>query len=225
MIRALAFLSALLIAQPAAAFCKLALALGMDISSSVNALEYRLQIEGLAYALEKEEVIEAILTPEGAHIAATAYEWSGYQQQDVVIDWTILDSPAAIRAFAQRLRNHKRPYAEFPTAIGKALEFGAKRFNTAPPCGRQVIDLSGDGENNVGVDPDFFRAQGLFDGITINGLVILGAFPNPAIYYRTQVMQGPDAFVAIARDFEEYRYVMTGKLLREINTQTIIGAR
>ncbi|MEM9099988.1 MAG: DUF1194 domain-containing protein, partial [Pseudomonadota bacterium] len=224
MIRPLVFLASLLIAQPAAAFCKLALVLGMDISSSVNALEYRLQIEGLAYALEKEEVIEAILTPEGAHIAATAYEWSGYQQQDLMIDWTILDSPAAIRAFAQRLRNHTRPYAEFPTAVGKALEFGAKRFDTAPPCGRQVIDLSGDGENNVGVDPDYFRALGLFDGITINGLVILGAFPNPAIYYRTHVMQGPDAFVAIARDFEEYRYVMTGKLLREINAQTIIGA-
>ncbi|MEM8791859.1 MAG: DUF1194 domain-containing protein [Pseudomonadota bacterium] len=225
MIRALVFLAAITIAQPAAAFCKLALALGMDISSSVNALEYRLQLEGLAYALEREEVIEAILTPEGAHIAATAYEWSGYQQQDLVIGWTILDSPEAIRAFAQRLRNHTRPYAEFPTAVGKALEYGARLFDTAPACGRQVIDLSGDGENNVGVGPGYFREQGLLDGITINGLVILGAFPNPAIYYRTHVMQGPDAFVAIARDFEEYRFVMAGKLLREINAQTIVGQR
>ncbi|MEO1492871.1 MAG: DUF1194 domain-containing protein [Pseudomonadota bacterium] len=210
-------------AAPAQAVCKVALNLGLDISSSVNSAEYRLQIEGLAYALETEEVIDAILTPEGAHIVAAVYEWSGYSQQDIVLDWTVLDSPEAVRAFAARLRGHQRVYADFATALGKAVEFGAKMFATAPPCARRVLDISGDGENNDGVDPDYFRGQGLLEGIVINGLVIQGATPPPGIYYRQHVMQGPDSFVAIARTFEDYRYVMVGKLLREIGSEMVVG--
>lgn len=210
-------------AQPAAAGCKLALALGLDISSSVNDREYRIQIEGLARAFATKEVIEAILTPEGSYIAVATYEWSGYHQQDSITGWEILDSPEKILSYAARLRAHQRPYAEFPTAIGKAVQYGAKLFDTAPPCARRVIDLSGDGENNDGVGPEYFRERGLLDGITINGLVIQGAYPNPAIYYRRYVMQGPNAFVAMARDFDDYPSVIIGKLLREIGQDMILG--
>lgn len=210
-------------ATPSHAACKVALTLGLDISSSVNSAEYRLQIEGLAYALETAEVINAILTPEGAYIAAAVYEWSGYSQQDIVLDWTVLDSPEAVRAFAARLRGHQRVYSDLATALGKAVEFGAKMFRTAPPCERRVMDISGDGENNDGVDPDYFRGQGLLDGIVINGLVIQGATPPPGLYYRKHVMQGPDSFVALARTFEDYRHVMVGKLLREIGSEMVVG--
>jgi len=218
-----AMLGAILGAQPALAGCKLALALALDISSSVNAREYRIQIDGLARAFETPEVIEAILTPEGAHIAVATYEWSGYQQQDLVTGWEILDSPEKILAYAARLHAHQRPYAEFPTAIGKGVQFGANLLREAPPCSRKVLDISGDGENNDGVGPDYFRERGVLDGITINGLVIQGAYPNPAIYYRTYVMQGPDAFIAMARDFDDYPSVIIGKLLRETSQELIIG--
>ncbi|MEO0761770.1 MAG: DUF1194 domain-containing protein [Pseudomonadota bacterium] len=210
--------------QAAASSCKLALALGLDISSSVNEGEYRLQLDGLADALAHELVIEAILKPEGSHIAVVAYEWSGYAQQDLITGWTILDSAAAVHAYAARLKAHVRTYADFPTAVGKAVEYGARLFDTAPPCGRQTLDLSGDGENNDGVGPEVARAAGLLDGITINGLVILGAFPDPATYYERQVIQGPGAFIAVARDFSDYRRVMLGKLLREIDQQLVLGA-
>jgi hypothetical protein len=86
-----------------------------------------------------------------------------------------------------------------------------------------VLDISGDGENNDGAGPNFYRAQGALDGITINGLVILGAYPNPAIYYRAHVIQGPNAFLAQAMRFEDYRDVMLGKLLREIGTELVLG--
>ena len=90
-------------------------------------------------------------------------------------------------------------------------------------CSRQVLDISGDGENNVGVGPEYFRRQGLLDGLVINGLVIQGAFPDPAIYYKQHVIQGPNAFMALARDFEDYPDVILGKLLREIEGDLIIG--
>lgn len=224
MIRALT-LAALLALAPASAhaFCKLALGLGLDISSSVSAEEYRLQLEGLANALETPEVIEAILTPEGAHIAAAAYEWSGYQQQDMIADWRILDSPADVRAFAAELRAHQRPYWDFATAIGKGIEYGAYMMRRAPVCGRQVLDISGDGENNVGVDPAYFYGIGLLDDIVVNGLVIRGANPDPLPYYGAQVVHGPGAFLTIADDFNDYLRAIKEKLLREIAVEMILG--
>lgn len=210
---------------PAVAACKLALVLGLDISSSVNSREYRIQLDGLARAFRTPEVVEAILEPPGSSVAVIAYEWSGYGQQDLITGWTVLDSEAAVAAYAERLSAHRRSYADFPTAIGRALEFGARLFDSAPSCERRTIDLSGDGENNDGAGPDHFRAAGVLDGITINGLVIQGASPDPAIYYRRHVMQGPGAFVALARDFDDYPVVIIGKLLREIGNDLVVGAR
>lgn len=227
MLRALAGLAmaAVLLSPPQARAqtCKLALVLALDISSSVNAREYSLQLHGLARAFRTKEVIDAILTPEGAGIAAIVYEWSGYNQQDVVIPWTTLNSRADVLAFADRLSAHRRPFTDLTTALGKAIEYGASMFARAPPCARRVIDISGDGENNDGVGPEYFRAQGKLDGITINGLVVQGAFPDPAPYYRSQVIQGPGAFLALARHFEDYPEVIIGKLLREIGHEMILG--
>jgi len=212
--------------QPAAgraAGCKLALVLGLDISSSVNQREYKIQLQGLAQAFRTPEVIEAILTPPGAAVAVIIYEWSGYNQQDLVIPWTMLDSSAVILDVAATLAAHRRPYTDLTTSLGKAVEYGAMMFAKAPPCGRRVIDISGDGENNDGVGPEYFRAQGKLDGITINGLVVQGAYPDPVPYYREHVIQGPGAFVALARDYDDYPPVMIAKLLREIDLEMILG--
>jgi hypothetical protein len=211
------------LAAPATAECKLALVLALDVSSSVNSREYRIQLEGLADAFRVPEVRRAILEPEGSSIAALAFEWSGEMHQDVIAGWSLLDSPAAIDAFAERLLAHRRTLLDQPTAIGEAMRFAAGRFASAPPCARRTIDISGDGANNDGATPESVRATGILDGITINGLVIQGTYPDPAIYYRGKVMQGPDAFVALARDFDDYPPVIIGKLLREISKRMVIG--
>ena len=218
-----AVLAGLLWAETAVAECKLALVFALDVSSSVNGREYRIQLDGLADALRVPQVQAAILTPEGSSIAALAFEWSGELHQTVVADWTLLDSPAAIEGFADRLSAHRRSRTDQPTAIGEALRFGAARFAEAPPCRRQTIDISGDGANNDGPSPVSHRAAGLFDGITINGLAIQGAFPDPAIYYRERVIHGPGAFVALARDFDDYPSAIIGKLLREIQQDLVVG--
>lgn len=203
--------------------CKLALVLALDISSSVNQREYDIQLQGLAQAFRTPAVIEAILTPVGVGVAAIIYEWSGYNQQDIVIPWTMLDSESAILDVATTLAAHRRPYSDLTTALGKSVEYGAMMFWRAPSCARKVIDISGDGENNDGVGPEFYRAQGKLNGITINGLVVEGAVPDPVAYYQNFVIQGPGAFVARARDFDDYPSVMIGKLLREIDQEMILG--
>lgn len=219
------FLAISLVSAPARASCKLALALGLDVSSSVDSDEYRQQVDGLAAALTAPKVIDAILQPEGSHIAVTVYEWSGYQQQDVIVGWTVLDTPAAIGALAQHLKAHRRLYAEFPTALGKGVEFGALLLDSGPTCTRRTIDISGDGQNNVGVGPEYFAGTGLLDDITVNGLVIRGAVPDPVPYYQSSVRHGEDAFVIVAEGFSDYRRAMEEKLLREIEAQLVIGER
>lgn len=207
----------------AATECKLALALALDISSSVNDREYAIQRDGLARAFRTPEVIEAMLIPEGTGVAVAVYEWSGYNQQDVVIPWTLLESEAAIHAIADRLAAHQRPYSDLTTALGKAVEYGARLLARAPRCARKVLDISGDGENNDGAGPGHYRAQGLLAGLTINGLVITGAVPDPVAYYREQVIQGPGAFLSLARDYTDYPAVIIGKLLREIDHEMVLG--
>ncbi len=203
--------------------CKLALVLALDISSSVNPWEYAFQIQGLARAFRQPTIADAILSPEGASIAVTVFEWSGYSQQDIVVPWTMLDSEAAIAALADRLAAHQRPFANLATALGKAVEFGARLFGSAPPCARRVIDVSGDGVNNDGVGPEYFRERGLFEGMTINGLVIDGATPSPVPYYRQHVVQGPGAFLMVAEGYHDYPAMIAEKLLREIDQEMMLG--
>lgn len=211
-------------ATGAAAGCRLALVLGLDISSSVNSREYRIQLQGLAEAFRVPEVIEAILTPAGTSVAVYAFEWSGEATQVPIAGWTLLDSPGAIAAFADRLSAHSRSTAHEATAVGAAIAHAIAAFESAPPCARRTVDISGDGANNEGPHPSRYRSGGLLDGITVNGLVIQGAYPDPARFYRAHVMHGPGAFVAIARDFEDYPAVIIGKLLREIEEGTVVGA-
>ena len=205
--------------------CKLALALALDISASVDNREYRLQIEGLADAIEHPSVIEAVLTPKDDHIVVAVYEWSGYTDQQPVIEWSRLDSADAIRAFAARLRAHARPQGYLATAIGKAVEFGGALLRAAPPCRRRVLDVSGDGINNIGIGPQYFYQRGDLDGVIVNGLVILGATPDPLTYYQREVIFGPGAFVITAESYTDYRRAMRIKLIREIRPLLILGEK
>ena len=105
------------------------------------------------------------------------------------------------------------------------MEFGGKLLRTAPPCARQVLDVSGDGINNIGIKPGYFYDRGDLEGVVVNGLVIRGAEPDPLPYYLSDVILGPGAFVEIAEDYSDYRRAMARKLLREIRPHMIVGER
>lgn len=224
MIRA-ALVILLLWPAQAAATCKLALVLALDISASVDNAEYQLQINGLADAISDPQVVEAILKPANEYIEVAVFEWSGYSQQDLMIGWTRLDSPTAIANFAALLRSHKRPNGYLATAVGKAVEFGGKLLRAAPTCKRRVLDVSGDGVNNIGIGPEYFYGRGDLDGAVVNGLVIRGAEPDPLTYYLSTVIFGPGAFVVVATGYPDYRRAMRKKLIREIQPKLILGTK
>ena len=199
-------------AQPA---CSLALVLAIDVSSSVDERDYRLQMGGLASALNDPTIQQAIIGVGG--ILVTAFEWSGRRQQVDIAPWTFLAHPADITAFASRILNHQRAYSAFPTALGYALGHASGRLRQAPlECARQVIDVSGDGANNEGFGPELAYLNFPFDGVQVNALVIAGATPDPVSFYRNEVIYGPGAFMEVANGFRDFEAAMKRKLLREI---------
>lgn len=217
---ALALVAAL--PTPAAA-CRLALLLAIDVSSSVDAAEDRLQRNGLASALLHPDVQTAFLADPERPVALAAFEWSGRWRQVTVLEWREMRSAADLVTAAEIIAGSVRSETRFPTALGYALGHAASLLAEAPVCDRQVIDVSGDGKNNEGFDPAIAYEHFPLGGVTVNGLAIGGNVPldEMVAYYRREVIKGPGAFVEPADGYEDFERAMTRKLLREVSAMVI----
>ena len=99
----------------------LALALGIDISGSIDPDEARLQREGYVNAFRDPVIVKAILGGANGRIAVSYFEWSDSWMQKLLIDWTLLDSEVAIANFAHRLQDAPISIAR-RTSISGAVE-------------------------------------------------------------------------------------------------------
>ncbi|MBK0327621.1 DUF1194 domain-containing protein [Rhodobacteraceae bacterium F11138] len=203
----------------AMADCRLALVLALDVSSSVDADEYRLQRDGLAAALIAPEVRQAFFASD-LPVALAAYESSGTDNQALILDWHIIDSPAVLFEVSQIIARTERSESEFPTAMGYALGYGAGVLRRAPSCLYRTLDISGDGKNNDGFPPAAAYAEFPFAGVTVNGLVVNAAEYETEVslmdFFRTQVLHGPGAFLEVAQGFQDFERAMRRKLEREL---------
>ena len=115
------------------------------------------------------------------------------------------------------------------TAIGAAIDFAAAQFVRSPyASSRKVIDVSGDGTNNIGREVTAARDQALAQDVTINGLAILSEVPlafNPQHthppggllkYYEDNVIGGPGAFAIAADSHDAFPASILNKLIKEI---------
>lgn len=221
MVRALALLFGLWAGGASAAECRLALLLALDVSSSVDAREHRLQRDGLAAALMAPDIRAAILSGGPGHVALAVYEWSGRSQQHVILPWTTLDSDAVIDSVAGTIRAAPRSYSRFPTAVGYALGYATTLFRQGPDCAQRVLDVSGDGIGNDGFEPIHAYRHFPFAGITVNGLAVGGHDPQVLDYYMFDLRHGPGAFVEFAEDYDDFHRAMERKLYREIGGMAI----
>lgn len=214
-------------AAPAgAAECRLALLLGLDISSSVDAAEDALQRGGMAAALVSQPVETAFFaapTP----VALAVFEWSGRYNQEVILDWTLIEDRADLLAAADAISGAPRSYNEFPTAMGEALSFASDMIARGPACWQRTIDIAGDGENNEGPGPlEIYAQDPAFERITVNGLVVVNAadFQTPhrlTQFYGQEVLHGPASFMVEANGFDDYERAMRVKLERELGVAVI----
>ena len=196
--------------------CELALILAVDISGSVDSGEYEIQMQGLAAGL-RDGVVSESLVRSNANIMLV--QWTGSSRQDVSIPWTKIEDFAALDQLATRIDAIPRAWRNFSTAIGDALEFSLNQFQSVPTCQRRVIDVSGDGINNEGVEPRELHGAMEEVGVTVNALVIEGAVDDLTGYFWENVISGEGAFVVTANNFSEYPEKMRQKLTRETARQ------
>jgi hypothetical protein len=194
----------------------LALVLAIDVSESVNAERYNLQVEGMARALEQKRLFQAIGAGEHGAIALLVMEWSDRDRQAVTVGWTRIADAASAAAVAAKLRASKRT-SDGLTAIGDALFAARAAFQRLPwPATRRAVDISGDGMANIGPPPSGARDALVADGITVNGLPILAEEPWLEFYYNDYIVGGPGAFTIAAEDYASFAEAMANKLFSEI---------
>jgi hypothetical protein len=212
-----------------AAGVDLTVVLAADVSRSVDDGEFELQRKGYAAALTDPRVLKAVHATKSGAIGVCFIEWSGEDEQQIVLPWTEIRDEEDGGGAAARLLKAPRSFTG-RTSISAAIDYAMGYFaKTKWPATRRVIDISGDGTSNSGRPITEARAQAVAKGVTINGLAIIneradfgysahthppGGLPN---YYRQNVIGGPDAFLIVVTDFNSFAEAMANKLAKEIN--------
>ena len=92
-------------------------------------------------------------------------------------------------------------------------------FGPVAHCQRKVIDVSGDGESNEGVEPAAQRRGLNADDITVNAIAIETDDTDLTAYFFENLITGPGAFVMTAQGFDDYPEQIKRKLQRETTKQ------
>jgi uncharacterized protein DUF1194 len=223
----IAFLLLICLTTQARPDCRQALALGLDVSGSVDSQEYRLQLSGLAAALRHPEVIQAVTAMPSNPVHLAIFEWSSPEYQRLLLNWTVITDAATLLQIAARLDATNRNQTPPGTALGTAMHYGAALLAGRSDCWKRTLDISGDGKHNYGPHPRDIRDVLDAQFLTINALVIgsdttgIGdqrqvEIGELAAYFKAMVILGPDAFVETALGFEDYEAAMVRKLKREL---------
>mgnify|MGYP001809711351 CR=1 FL=1 len=202
------------------------LVLAVDVSRSMDASEQALQRQGYINALRHPEVIAAIRSGLHGRIALTYFEWSAPNAERIIVPWSLIDDTGAADAVAARI-GPAGISGRFGTSISSSLLFAASLFENNGFAGeRLVIDVSGDGPNNVGLPVVPARDAVLGRGIVINGLPIVlrpgrsgfSAFDiaDLDLYYRDCVVGGPGAFTVPVTATDQFETAIRRKLVLEI---------
>jgi hypothetical protein len=201
-----------------------ALVLAVDVSGSVSAGRYRLQMEGIATAFEDSAVQGAILAGPRGSLLITLVQWSDKAQ--VSVPWMLIGTGEDAASFAAKVRRAPRAADQF-TCMSQMMRLIADKVLPRAPlqADRTVIDVSGDGHDNCNPEQpvDSLRDELVGLGVTINGLPILEGDEAKTLegWYREHVIGGTAAFLEPAAGFADFARAMRQKFLVEISA---IGA-
>jgi Protein of unknown function (DUF1194) len=213
----------------------------LDVSDSIMRHEEWIEFAGMSNAIQSDDFLDAATAGRHGRIGFAVIVWSSAERPDVIVPWTIIESKQDIQRVADRLTVARTVYG-FDARMGNgevvaahrgddggsaaparrtdlsaALEFSADLLRTAPfLAAREVINICGNGADNVHAGPAVARDRALSAGMVINGLII-GARPGVADYYRAHVQGGTGSFVLEASDPKDVAAAMLQKFLRDLN--------
>jgi len=200
------------------------LVLAVDVSYSMDPGELLLQREGYAEAIVSNEFLQALKAGPNRRLALVYVEWSGPNDQKIIVPWRLIDSRESAAAVAAEIA--KAPVRTGSrTSISGAINFALPLFDADPYRGlRRVIDVSGDGVNNDGSPVTIARDAALARGITINGLPIMleGRLSSQMdiddldLYYEDCVIGGAGSFMVTIRSRDGFKEAIRTKLVLEV---------
>lgn len=183
------------------------LVLAADVSGSIGANLALEQRKGFAAAFREPDLQRAISSGLNGRIAVTYFEWSGVNDQRVIVPWQVLSTPAEVMRFAETLEASSHFEGGGSTSVSGALDFAGHLIKeNGLTSARKVVDISGNGKNNKGPEVKTALEALLDNGVTVNGLVLPAADDGPfgrlfarlegpiIDYYRDHVIGGPGAF-------------------------------
>lgn len=199
-----------------------------DVSESMRSDIGRLQRRGYAAALRSDILAQAIGQGRHGRIAFSYLEWGDAGRITVVIPWTLIESADDSGAVAARL-DSSRITRLTKTSISHVLQFSGSHFSQSGYVGKRVVDVSGNGPNNQGINVTLARDRLVATGATINGLPIMTGIINPRgvfdtgfdlrlldAYFADCVIGGPGAFVLPVRTEQDLAEAIKLKLVLEI---------
>lgn len=205
------------------------LLLMLDVSGSVSSGEFNLQRQGYVDAFRDSVIQNLILDTAGGQKTGSIAVALGFFSSNSVmsIPWTVIDSVADAMNFATTIENTGRPSQYGWTGVGQmtnvagAISFATTYMNTGNYEGREVIDISGDGVQNVDGDTGAARDAAVLDGITVNAISIgkgdqFAGLDELIKFYQTEIVGGENSFAMHTNSFEDFGAGIQEKLKREL---------
>jgi hypothetical protein len=194
------------------------LVLAVDASGSVDDERFELQKQGYAKAFLNPRVLNAIRNGNEQAIAVSMVQWTGPTLHVVMVPWTVIRDERSAQAVAALISAAPRQIFGGGTSVSGAIDYSVLLLNASPYRGeRRVIDISGDGSNNLGRPAEQARDEAVKAGIRINGLPILSVEPDLDVYFRESVIGGRGAFLIPVKDYNAFGDAIMRKLVQEIS--------
>lgn len=202
-----------------------ALLLALDVSGSVSDDGWKTQREGIASAVGSDQFAQAVRRGQVGRVAIAVVQWGTAPR--MVIGWRVVETSTETQALAQEMRTMRRAESG-GTCMGTMLKMITTELQSWDDYAtKRVVDVSGDGASNCGIDMPAMRAVALKEGITINGLpIITPVEPNVADWYADNVIGGPGAFTVVADGNQGFAEAFLRKLTVEIalNDSVVVPA-
>ncbi|MBA2124645.1 tRNA delta(2)-isopentenylpyrophosphate transferase [Hyphomicrobium methylovorum] len=210
-----------------------ALVVSVDVSNSVDEARYKLQMEGIAKALEDPAVIDAMTGGGAGGILFSMVTWA--DKPAFALPWIRIATKADALAAAQRVRNLPHQGGEFTCMTRMLRSVNDKIVPQIPAkASRIIVDVSGDGPDNCNADEpiEAVRDELVKNGVTINGLPVLldtpeigpllgkaePGGPHPLeTWYRQHVMAGAGSFVLPAQGYGDFERAIRQKFVIEVS--------
>ncbi|SDJ06579.1 DUF1194 domain-containing protein [Lutimaribacter saemankumensis] len=196
------------------------LSLVIDVSGSIDANEYNLQMQGYINAFKDTDIQNSIVDKsngrEGA-IAVNVVQFGSTAAE--MLAFTVLDTIQAVSDFADSIAGITRKESGL-TNIADGVNVASSTISTwlndpNNSAGRVVMDVSGDGTANTGGSVTTARDAALAGDVdVINAIAIQST--SLQSYFDNNLVGGTGSFSLFASDFDTFDDAIKRKLKTEI---------